>query len=874
MALPAGARLGPYEVSGLIGSGGMGEVYKARDTRLGRTVALKVLPPGAADQERRRRFEQEARAVSALNHPHICTLHDVGRDGETDYLVMEFVEGETLAARLTRGAIPRREAIELATQIAQALSAAHTAGIVHRDLKPGNIMLTEAGVKVFDFGLARLNPAAAPEGLSSLPTQESPISRQGTVLGTLAYMAPEQLEGKPVDTRTDLFAFGAVFYEMLTGSRAFGGTTQASVITAIMSAEPPPLASFEPLTPPALDRVVRKCLAKDPRARWQTAADLADELKWISSDLEPAGAGAPRGADSGSARTRASRRELGWWGLAGGAGLVVVAGAAAAWWWTTREPRMTGPPQQVRETRLTFSGDVRVVSLSRDGATVAYATSTQDSARVMVRDIAGGEPVEVWHGRGVNDCVWMPNGRQLVLSVSGSGGESEVIVIPKAGGPPRPIAGLNVRTLTISPDGKHLAGATRSPELYLTETGGGPVRRVSLAGLLEFYRVAWSPAGERIAISGATPNLESGVWTIKPDGSDLRRIHGSGSMFLAGGAPLEISWSRSGDAVYVSQMTLEGAREVWRVPDMASGTPAGAATRASQAPFECMSMSADGARAAQVRTAMVANLWRLDLTTTGAEPTPLTRTASALLFPRVSPDGRTVAATRGNEIVRIPIGGGEPVVMLRGVGGAWSPDGRRFAFAADRGQGRRLFVGDADGQNAREIPDAIPALQILWVPDGRLAWQLGGAPQPMHNYGVLDLLTGDRDLVVKNPSGILLQASFSPRSDRVALMVIDMDENVGGLRVVPLSGRKQSRSGDFFWPVGWSPDGRWIYAYKPDGGFFRVAENGSVEALGRLPRGYYGLLACDLTPDRRAAICSVEDSKTDVWIIDHFGGTP
>ena len=294
MALAAGARLGPYEITAPLGSGGMGEVYKASDTRLDRTVAIKVLPTHvAADPHLRERFEREARAVAALNHPHICTLHDVGQHDGIDYLVMEYLDGQTLAQRLEKGAPPLDQALHYAVQIADALDKAHRQGIVHRDLKPGNIMLTKSGVKLLDFGLAKLAPAAhvGIAGMTGAATQTSPLTGHGTILGTLQYMAPEQLEGKEADARTDIFAFGVVVYEMVTGKKAFEGKSQASLISSIMSVEPAPVSSIQPMSPAGLDRIVNICLAKDPEDRWQSAHDLARELRWI----QEAGAGAGGG---------------------------------------------------------------------------------------------------------------------------------------------------------------------------------------------------------------------------------------------------------------------------------------------------------------------------------------------------------------------------------------------------------------------------------------------------------------------------------------------------------------------------------------------------------------------------------------------------
>src|SRR6202165_3077265 len=288
MAILPGKRLGPFEILSSIGAGGMGEVYRAKDTRLDRIVAIKVLPTHLADRaELRERFEREAKAISSLNHPHICTLYDVGHQDGIDFLVMEYVQGDTLATRLAKGPLPLEQVLQYAIEIADALDKAHRKGVTHRDLKPSNIMLTKSGSKLLDFGLAKLREDAAPATpLSQLPTGKNPITAQGTILGTLHYMAPEQLEGKEADARTDIFAFGVVVYEMATSRKAFEGKSQASLIAKILEADPPPISSLQPMTPPALERVVKTCLAKDPEDRWQTARDLTRELKWVSESSD------------------------------------------------------------------------------------------------------------------------------------------------------------------------------------------------------------------------------------------------------------------------------------------------------------------------------------------------------------------------------------------------------------------------------------------------------------------------------------------------------------------------------------------------------------------------------------------------------------
>ena len=301
MPLQPGARFGPYEVVAPLGAGGMGEVYRARDTRLGRDVALKVLPAHLCESaEARARFEREARVVSALDHPHICVLHDLGREDGTDYLVMELVEGESLAQRLTRGPLAVGEVMRLGAEIADALDRAHAAGVVHRDLKPSNIMLSRAGAKLMDFGLARQAPrvgvltASGSDAASQSPTVATPLTTAGSFVGTSQYMAPEHLDGREADARSDLWALGCVLYEMTTGRRAYEGATPASLVSSIMKDEPRPVVELAPLAPPGLERVIRACLAKDPEQRWQNAHDVALALRWPAAD--PAAPGRPGGA--------------------------------------------------------------------------------------------------------------------------------------------------------------------------------------------------------------------------------------------------------------------------------------------------------------------------------------------------------------------------------------------------------------------------------------------------------------------------------------------------------------------------------------------------------------------------------------------------
>ena len=373
MSLSAGARLGPYDILAPLGAGGMGEVYRAKDTRLDRTVAIKVLPAHSVDNpEQRQRLEREARAIAALTHPHICTLHDIGHQDGIDYLVMEYLDGETLAARLLKGALPLDQVLRYSLEIADALDKAHRAGIVHRDLKPGNVMLTKVGREA-----ARFRPGEDDGGRRAdvQPWADEPpdLARRadgkGTILGTLQYMAPEQLEGKDTDARTDIFALGTVIYEMATGTKAFKGASQASLIAAILDATPPAISTLQPLTPPALDHVVATCLAKDPEERWQTSGDLRHELRWLVE------AGSHAGAQTGVLLPLVKRPNT--WQLLGAMVLALLVGAAVtgALVWS----RPSTPQHQIVEAVIPLPPsqsigvvNVSLLAISPDGTHVVY----------------------------------------------------------------------------------------------------------------------------------------------------------------------------------------------------------------------------------------------------------------------------------------------------------------------------------------------------------------------------------------------------------------------------------------------------------------------------------------------------------------------
>jgi serine/threonine protein kinase len=467
-AVKAGSRLGPYEILSHIGAGGMGEVYRAKDTRLDRIVAVKILVDHQASKpEIRERFDREARAISSLNHPHICTLYDVGHQDGVDYLVMEYIEGETLAARLVKGPLPLDQVFKYAIEIADALSKAHRKGITHRDLKPGNIMLTKAGAKLLDFGLAKLRQQASPSvPISQVSTAAGAVTAPGMILGTLQYMAPEQVEGKAADARADIFAFGSVVYEMATGKKAFEGKSQASLIAAILEREPAPISSLQPMTPPALDRVVKTCLAKDPEDRWQNAQDLKRELEWIADDVSEA-----TGPASRSAR-RSIAAPVGWIAATTVVIVAVALGAVSLLKKPNPAPRLQvslAPPgnnSYSANSRFAISPDARKIAFVADNPPTSLWIRSLDST--AAQSLAGTE--------GASNPFWSPDGKFV-----GFFADEELKTIGSDGGPVTTLAkALGTGGGTWGPDGTIVfQWGVDGGGLLSVSANGGPVSELT-----------------------------------------------------------------------------------------------------------------------------------------------------------------------------------------------------------------------------------------------------------------------------------------------------------------------------------------------------------------------------------------------------------
>jgi len=514
MTLSAGSRLGPYEILSPLGAGGMGEVYRARDTRLDRTVAIKVLPEGlAADAQLRERFEREARAISALQHPHICALFDVGRDGDHEFLVLEYLEGETLADRIARaGALPVGDALTIAIEICDALAQAHRSGIVHRDLKPANVMLTRAGAKLLDFGLAKAaGPVVAGTPLSMLPTTPPNITAQGTILGTLQYMAPEQLEGLEADTRTDTFALGALTFEMITGRPPFEGKTRASLLGAILKDEPPRLSQLQPRAPAALDRLIATCLAKDPEDRYQSARDLLRDLKWISSNNAVEAAAAP-------GRVRAP---LAPWIVAAVLFVALLADVVLRFT-STSSARSTavqftvGAPEQSQFGGPSGSGTLQLpqVALSPDGRFVAFVATRGSIYQLWVRPLSALTPTAIAATDDASLPFWSPDSRFIGFFTAG-----KLKIVDVNGGAPIAVCdAAQGRGGTWNADNVIVFGrAGTGPLLRVNASGGAPTSVTTLDaayGEVNHRFPHFLPDGRHFLYTAITGALESNA--LKP----------------------------------------------------------------------------------------------------------------------------------------------------------------------------------------------------------------------------------------------------------------------------------------------------------------------------------------------------------------------
>jgi len=721
-----GRTLDHYRIESKLGQGGMGVVYKAHDARLNRLVAIKILPPEKLhDPTIKQRFVREARAASALHHPGIVTIHDIGSDAGVDFIVMEWIDGKTLAEVIPSKGMRAVQALHYGVQIADALAAAHGAGILHRDLKPSNVMITHEGrIKILDFGLAKILESS--DASSDATTFAAPLTEERTLVGTTAYMSPEQAEGRKLDARADIFSFGTVLYEMTTGQRPFTGDSSLSVLTRILNDDPKPPADMNASIPPELDKTILRCLRKDPGRRYQTMADLKVALEDLEADT-PSSRVAPRVIHA------PSRWRWAWAPL-----LPIVLVASYVGWQMWRSAEQAGPLRAHALT--TFPGKELYPSLSPDGNYVAFTWTgpRQDNTDIYLQQIGAGSPLRLTSDpRSDYNPVWSPDGRWIAFlrgdpATPLARSDREVRLVPPLGGPERKLTDVRVQEVTVNP--VYLAWCPDSTCVIVTDTVGEGKPDA-------LFAIALDTGDKRQLTKPQPPILADTNPSVSPDGESLlflrRTTWASGELHVlrlrrdmtaAGEArhvttpglkPDNATWLPNGKEILVSTAAVAGGAGLWRLPATGDVAPALLPFVGEDGVMPAFSRPQPGraARLVYVRSFTDHNIWRINTAAPGvaASSPPVVAIASTKedMHPQLSPDGRRVAftSTRSGawEIWTSDLDGANPVQMssLRAPTGTgvphWSPDGRLIVFASDADGQFDIFIVPSAGGKPRNI---------------------------------------------------------------------------------------------------------------------------------------------------------------------------
>jgi Tol biopolymer transport system component len=717
MPLQPGTKLGPYKILAQAGAGGMGEVYKAADTRLNRTVAIKVLPEHfSRDIEMKQRFEREAQTIAGLNHPHICTLYDVGHQDGAEFLVMEFLEGETLADRITRGPLPLDEALKVSIAVADALDKAHSTGVTHRDLKPGNVMLTASGAKLLDFGLAKLKQQSRSSNDPSPAPVSTDATTPGTILGTMQYMAPEQLEGREADARTDIFAFGAVLYEMVSGKRAFEGKSKAHLIAAIVSVDPEPLSTVQPMTPPALDYIVKRCLVKDPEERMQTAYDLLTQLRWIAEGGAETGMPAPATRGHGRLARLA---------LAAAAFLAVVVVIPAV-----LNLANTKAPLQTRFLVATPDMPVpEAAAISPDGRSIAYSGRDAATTLLYVRPIDTETPVKLPGTEGAGSLFWSPDSRFIAFFAGG-----KLKKVQASGGPPQNICDTpdmrggtwNAEDVILFASSKGLQRVKAvggEPALVAIPKDAVPHNPYFLPDGQHFLYLSAStqPSGGAIyagslGSSDATPLVEAQSNAVYAEPGYLL-YHREGTLYAHPFNPKKLALS--GEAIRMAD----------KLPYSASGAAAFSASRTGILIYRSNPLPPAQAGSGTAPAASVLNLPLVWVDRSGKK---LDQLAAAAGWAGVdlSPNGKRVAAHRhdpdGGDVWIFEPGQTTPAKFTFDAtqdnsAPVWTRDGTQVAFGSRRNGKWGIYIKLADNTRNEELltESDVPLAPMTWSADGQ-----------------------------------------------------------------------------------------------------------------------------------------------------------
>jgi Tol biopolymer transport system component len=839
MLLTPGARLGPYEIVAPLGAGGMGEVYKARDTRLDRTVAIKILPAGVADDpQRQERFRREARAISSLTHAHICTLHDIGEQDGVEFLVMEYLAGETLAHRLLRGALPLEDVLRIAVQLADALDAAHRAGLTHRDLKPANVMLTAGGAKVLDFGLAKWHGSHADVvGSVANATVHPTLTQTGIVVGTIQYMAPEQVEGREADSRSDLFSIGAIVYEMTTGRRAFEGTSSASVMAAILTSSPAPMATVQPVTPPALEHVVKNCLAKNPEERWQSAGDIARELNWISETSSHSAVHATLPAPP-------KRHAYAW--IATTCVFAVMTASLAVE--RFRQPRTAAspvrlflpPPEHTAypvfnqiQSAPVVSPDgryVAVVAHEIGGVNHVWVRSLDD---LTARALPGTESAFGWRP------FWSPDSRSLAFFANGklervdlAGGAPQVL-----GNAPDPRGGTwskqNVIVFAPNPEGP----------LYRVSALGGPATPATKLRPAEAgHRFpVFLPDGQHfLYLSRDAPQSQnSGTYVGSLDSSEVRRLLTSQQTLF------DVAYANTGHLLFVRGRTLFAQKfDLTRLAVQDEPITIADHVDADPGPGAMFSISTNGLLVYRQEAAEVISqlVW---FDRAGKRVGQLGAPANQDM-PTLSPDGTRVAVRRGLEppghddiwILNVATGAESRFTFDSGnFNPVWSPDGRTVAFGSQRhepagllnGVFRRMSSGVGDVETL--VRGRLSTNPTDWSRDGKFVIYVDQDPTTQMDIWALPLTGDRRPIALVRTAGADTLGQLSPDGRWLAYASSASGRTEVYVQAFPVARGKWQISTSGGTQPRWRRDGRELFYLTAGGELMAVPVKPGIESI-------------------------------------------